>query len=91
MPFVRLRNMTAIDATGLHALEMCGNVCGNRDERCCHAAPASLLQKTNFIQQIGPENILPHVEAALDRAREVNAAFGGVGAEMAHDFECAAL
>jgi SulP family sulfate permease len=92
---VRLRNMTAIDATGLHALETFGKrlrqsgrtllLCGARDQ------PASLLQKTDFIQQIGPENVLPHVEAALGRAREINAAFGGVGAEMAHDFERAPL
>jgi SulP family sulfate permease len=92
---VRLRNMTAIDATGLHALEMFGKrlrqsgrtllLCGARDQ------PASLLQKTDFIQQIGPENVLPHVEAALGRAREIKAAFEGVGAEMAHDFERAPL
>jgi SulP family sulfate permease len=92
---VRLRNMTAIDATGLHALEMFGKrlrqsgrtllLCGARHQ------PASLLQKTDFIQQIGPENVLPHVEAALGRAREINAAFEGVGAEMAHDFERAPL
>jgi SulP family sulfate permease len=88
---VRLRNMTAIDATGLHALEVFAKrlrqsgrtllLCGARDQ------PAQLLQKTDFIQQIGPENLLPHVEAALNRAREINAAFGGVGSEMARDFE----
>jgi sulfate permease, SulP family len=88
---VRLRNMTALDATGLHALEVFAKrlrqsgrtllLCGARDQ------PAQLLQKADFIQQIGPENVLPHVEAALNRAREINAAFGGVGSEMARDFE----
>jgi sulfate permease, SulP family len=92
---VRLRNMTALDATGLHALETFAKrlrqsgrtllLCGARDQ------PASLLQKTDFIQQIGRENVLPHVEAALGRAGEINAAFGGVGREMAHDFERAPL
>jgi sulfate permease, SulP family len=92
---VRLRNMTALDATGLHALETFAKrlrqsgrtllLCGARDQ------PASLLQKTDFIQQIGRENVLPHVEAALGRAGEINAAFGGVGPEMAHDFERAPL
>jgi sulfate permease, SulP family len=92
---VRLRNMTALDATGLHALEIFAKrlrqsgrtllLCGARDQ------PASLLQKTDFIEQIGRENVLPHVEAALARAREINAAFGGVGPEMAHDFERAPM
>jgi sulfate permease, SulP family len=76
---VRLRNMTALDATGLHALETFAGrlrqsgrallLCGARDQ------PASLLQKTDFIRKIGPENVLPHVEAALNRAREIPAAY----------------
>jgi len=88
---VRLRNMTALDATGLHALEVFAKrlrqsgrtllLCGARDQ------PAQLLQKADFVQQIGSENLLPHVEAALNRAREINDAFGGVGSEMARDFE----
>ena len=88
---VRLRNMTAIDATGLHALEVFANrlrksgrtllLCGARDQ------PAQLLHQADFMRHVGPENILPHVEAALQRAREINAAFGGVGQEMADDFQ----
>ncbi|MBV8550163.1 MAG: STAS domain-containing protein [Acidobacteriaceae bacterium] len=92
---VRLRNMTALDATGLHALEVFAKrlrksgrtllLCGARDQ------PARLLQRADFMEHIGPENILPHVEAALQRAREINAAFGGVGEEMAGDFQHTAL
>jgi SulP family sulfate permease len=88
---LRLRNMTAIDATGLHALEEFSKrlrksgrtllLCGARGQ------PARLLLKTDFIEHIGRENVLPHVEAALERAREINAEFGGVGHEMAQDFE----
>jgi len=92
---VRLRNMTALDATGLHALEVFAKrlrksgrtllLCGARDQ------PAELLHKADFIEHIGQENILPHVEAALQRAREINAAFGGVGPEMADDFRHTSL
>ncbi len=92
---VRLRNMTALDATGLHALEVFAKrlrksgrtllLCGARDQ------PAQLLQKADFIEHIGPENILPHVEAALQRAREIGTAFGGVGQEMADDFQRSSL
>jgi SulP family sulfate permease len=92
---VRLRNMTAIDATGLHALEVFADrlhksgrtllLCGARDQ------PAQLLQRAEFIEHIGRENVVAHVEAALQRAREINAAFGGVGQEMADDFQHSSL
>jgi sulfate permease, SulP family len=88
---VRLRNMTALDATGLHAIEVFANrlrksgrtllLCGARDQ------PAELLHKADFIEHIGQQNVLPHIDAALERAREINAGFGGVGQEMAADFE----
>lgn len=70
---LRLRNMTAIDATGLHALERFSDqlrksgrtllVCGARHQ------PAKFLEKAEFVEEIGRENITPHVEAALARAR----------------------
>jgi SulP family sulfate permease len=92
---VRLRNMTALDATGLHALEVFAQrlrksgrtllLCGARDQ------PAQLLQKADFIEHIGRDNIQPHVEAALQRASEIATAFGGVGQEMAEDFERSSL
>ena len=88
---LRLRNMTALDATGLHALETFADrlhksgrtllLCGAREQ------PAELLAGSEFVEHVGQENILPHVEAALARAREITAAFNGVGAEMAADME----
>lgn len=92
---VRLRNMTALDATGLHALEVFAKrlrrsgrtllLCGARDQ------PAYLLHRADFVAHIGRENILPHIDAALRRAREINSAFGGIGQEMAHDFQRTSL
>jgi SulP family sulfate permease len=74
---VRLRNMTAIDTTGLHALETFAKrlhksgrtllLCGARHQ------PAQMLHRADFVQHIGRENILPHVEAALRRAGEIHA------------------
>jgi SulP family sulfate permease len=88
---LRLRNMTALNATGLHALEALAKclrqsgrtllLCGARDQ------PARLLKKAEFIEHIGRQNVLPHIEAALERARQINAEFGGVGQEMAEDFQ----
>ena len=72
---LRLRNMTAIDATGLHELEKLTDrlratgrtllLCGARSQ------PEELLRKSAFLQHVGEENVLPHVEAALARAREI--------------------
>mgnify|MGYP000998743422 CR=1 FL=1 len=86
---LRLRNMTAIDATGLHALEQLNDrlrkagrtllLCGARNQ------PAQFLEQAEFVQHIGERNILPHVQAALERAREVYEDFSGVGAEVARD------
>ena len=87
---LRLRNMNALDATGLHALETLSDrlstagktllLCGARDQ------PAKLLQQGDFIAHVGAANILPHVEAALSRAKEIYEGFGGVGQEIAHDY-----
>ena len=83
---LRVRNMTAIDATGLHALERFSDrlrktgrvllVCGAREQ------PARMLKQAEFIRHIGKQNILPHVEAALNRAKEVNMALERPGQEI---------
>jgi SulP family sulfate permease len=87
---LRLRDMTAIDGTGLHAIEVfakrvsqAGKVlllCGARDQ------PARLLKQSDFVEHIGAQNIQPHIAAALARAREINEDFGGLGYEVARDY-----
>jgi SulP family sulfate permease len=72
---LRLRNMTAIDGTGLHALEHFADVlhaggrvlilCGMRDQ------PARMMERAEFHEHIGDANLAPTIEAALGRAREV--------------------
>jgi len=72
---LRLRNMTAIDGTGLHALEHFADVlhasgralilCGMRDQ------PARMMERAEFHQHLGDENLAPTIEAALRRARGV--------------------
>ena len=78
---LRLRNMTAIDATGMHALEHLHDrlkksgrhliLCGARQQ------PARFLDQARFVAHIGAENIVPHVEAALARARQLHGAVAG--------------
>ncbi len=92
---LRLRNMTAIDATGLHALEALSErlkksgrsliLCGARQQ------PAALLHQTEFIEHVGADNLVPHVQAALARAEQIQADFSGVGAATARDLATASL
>jgi len=86
---LRLRNMTALDATGIHALEQFSDrlhnagkillLCGARDQ------PSRLISNSDFLKHIGPENVLPHVQSALARAHGLQGDFEGVGRELAAD------
>jgi sulfate permease, SulP family len=72
---LRLRNMTALDATGLFALEEVAKqlhsskrtliLCGAREQ------PAKLIHQAEFEEVVGPENICNNVQEALSRAEEV--------------------
>ena len=75
---IRLRNMTAIDSTGIRALEDLASelkdsgrtliLCGAREQ------PSELMQAADLDEHIGPENVCPNIEAALERARAILAA-----------------
>jgi SulP family sulfate permease len=72
---LRLRNMTAIDATGLHALEQLADRLkkSGRTLLLCGAfpQPRKMLARVEFVEHVGENNILPHVNAALRRAEEL--------------------
>jgi SulP family sulfate permease len=74
---LRLRNMTAIDATGLRALEdVAGRVhSSGREIILCGAPkqPAALMRQSELHQHVGAENICPNITAALARAAAVHA------------------
>lgn len=87
---LRLRNMTAIDATGMKALEDVADalhrsgrtliLCGAREQ------PAMIMKKAEFEEHVGPENICPNVDAALVRAQQVYEQ----GTELRRQFSVAA-
>jgi SulP family sulfate permease len=72
---LRLRNMTALDATGLFALEEVARtlqasgraliLCGAREQ------PLKLIRQSEFEELIGPENICDNVQEAIQRAEEI--------------------
>jgi len=73
---LRLRNMTAIDATGLQALEALADavhasgrgliLCGAREQ------PSRLMRQTEFEQHVGSGNICSSISEALDRAKALS-------------------
>lgn len=72
---LRLRNMTALDATGLFAIEEVARqlhaskrtliLCGAREQ------PSQLIHQAEFAEVIGADNICENVQEALRRAEEV--------------------
>jgi len=84
---LRLRYMTALDATGLYAIERFHErlhasgrtllLCGARSQ------PKRLLYTSTLPRIIGARNILPNITSALKRATTINEGFGGVGEEAA--------
>jgi sulfate permease, SulP family len=72
---LRLRNMTAIDATGLGAIrELADEVhatgrtlllCGAREQ------PSQLMQQAEFERHVGKENIVPSITDAIRRSNDL--------------------
>jgi sulfate permease, SulP family len=72
---LRLRNMTALDATGLMALEELADKlhAAGRTLILCGAGrqPTKLMQQAEFEEHVGRDNICPNIAAALNRAEQV--------------------
>ncbi|NLL84041.1 MAG: STAS domain-containing protein [Lentisphaerae bacterium] len=87
---LRLRNMTAIDNTGLHAIAKLGEQMRKAGKKflICGALgqPAQLIAKSNLANELGSENVLPNIDAALVRARAIADDFEGVGLHAAASF-----
>jgi sulfate permease, SulP family len=79
---LRLRNMTAIDATGLQALEQFADrvhasgrgliLCGAPEQ------PAYLMRRADFEEHVGRENICRNIGEALERSEQL---FSGMGSQ----------
>jgi SulP family sulfate permease len=73
---LRLRNMTAIDATGIAALEELAEIlrANGRAMLVCGARPQpeALMREAGFDRHIGAENICANIEEALKRAEEIH-------------------
>jgi SulP family sulfate permease len=76
---LKLTHMTAIDGTGIHALESLAIrikesrrtliVCGAQTQ------PAELIRRSKLVKYIGRQNLQPHLDAALERAAIIHGGF----------------
>ncbi len=72
---VRMRNVPAIDATGIHALKEEHNNSKKRGIAFIisdiHAQPLFALERADLLEAIGEENVLGNIDDSLNRAREI--------------------
>jgi sulfate permease, SulP family len=76
---LKLTYMTAIDGTGIHALEALATrlrksgralvVCGAQQQ------PAELIGRSKLVALLGRQNLQPHLDAALERAVVIHSGF----------------
>jgi sulfate permease, SulP family len=72
---LRMRKVVAMDATGLNALEDLYEKLHRKGKHLIlsgpHTQPLFVMEKAGFLEEIGRENVVAHVDAALARAREL--------------------
>ena len=72
---LRLRHMSALDATGLHALERLAFRCRQKGKTLVLSGarhqPERLLHQAEFVEHVGDQNIVPNIRAALKRVQEI--------------------
>jgi sulfate permease, SulP family len=72
---IRMRDVPAIDSTGIHALEQLLKESKKHGTHLVlsgvHTQPLMALAQAEFISKIGEENVHGNIDDALDRAREI--------------------
>jgi SulP family sulfate permease len=72
---LRMRKVVAMDATGLNALEDLHEKLRRKGKHLLlsapHTNPLMVMERAGFIERLGSQNVCPHIDAALARAREI--------------------
>lgn len=72
---IRMRDVPAIDSTGIHALEQLLKETKKHGTHLVlsgvHTQPLIALAQADFIEKIGEENVHGNIDDALDRTREI--------------------
>lgn len=72
---LRMRGVSAIDATAMHNLEEMLEKC--RKKKICmilshvNEQPMRVMQKAGFVEKVGVENFCSHIDEALQRAQDL--------------------
>jgi SulP family sulfate permease len=78
---IRIRNVPAIDATGLHVLQDLNKKCRKEGTQLIFSGvlkqPMSVFTQSGFLEELGAENFCPTIDDALERARGLLASEGG--------------
>jgi len=76
---LKMTHMTAIDGTGIHAIETLAARLreSGRSLICCglQSQPAELIRRSKLAKLLGRANLQPHLDAALDRAAIIRGGF----------------
>ena len=72
---LRMRSVSSIDAAGINMIEDLMNRCKREGTQLLlsgvHAQPVVALTRAGVLKQLGEENALGNIDAALNRAREI--------------------
>ncbi len=72
---IRMRNVPAIDATGVEALKRIVQRCERHGVRVIFShvneQPMHAMEKAGFIEKVGRENFCNHIDTALERAASI--------------------
>ena len=72
---IRMRGVPAIDATAMHSLEQLYDRCKKNNVQLVFShvneQPMNTMEKDGFVELVGRENFLPHIDDALKRAAEI--------------------
>lgn len=72
---LRIRQVPAVDASGLHVIEYlllrCRKTGATLIMSGVHTQPLFALQKSGLLDEIGQENVVSNIDTALNRAREI--------------------
>jgi SulP family sulfate permease len=73
---LRMRSVSAIDATAMHSLEELYNKYENKGIQIIlshvNEQPKLVMDKAGFSEKIGAENFCSHIDEALERAVAIN-------------------
>ena len=72
---IRMRGVPAIDATAMHSFEQLYDRCKKNGVQLVFShvneQPMNTMKKDGFVELVGSENFLPHIDEALKRAAEI--------------------